>query len=93
MLVTKVRAMNRESILLFALGEQSHLERRTWKGRKKGKEEKSCDIRKENKGHRGILSRVTVKKKIELKLNFFSSYFSLKFAMSISRCKRKDIVN
>jgi len=38
---------------------------------KEEEEEKSSDIRKENKGHRGILSRVTVKKKVELKLNFF----------------------
>lgn len=65
--------MNREGILLFALGRQSHLERRTWKGRKRKEEEeeKSCDIRKESKGHRGILSWATVEKKIELKQLFF----------------------
>ena len=34
------------------------------------KEEKSCDIRKESKGHRGILSLLTVEKKIEVKFNF-----------------------
>lgn len=33
--VIKVRAMSRESILLFALGEPSHLGRRTWEGRKR----------------------------------------------------------
>lgn len=64
--------MNREGILLFALGRQSHLERRTWKGRKRKRGRgRKTDIRKESKGHRGILSWATVEKKIELKQLFF----------------------